>query len=301
MIVTRPILICGAGGQVGRALIEQLGQTHHQVVACDRDTLDIRDAAQIERVLKAHRPSVVVNTAAYTAVDRAETEADDAFAINGEGSRRLALACAEIDAALISYSTDYVFDGTKSTPYGEADPVAPANVYGRSKWLGEDGIRGVLERHVIVRTSWVFSAGRPNFVTTILRLGSERDTLRVVDDEFGCPTHAGDVARTSAALIDAMERQRDMPWGTYHFCGAEPVSRYRFAEVILREAAGITGKRVAVVPIKSAGYPTAARRPPNAILDCRKIAAAFGVRQPDWHAPLAQVVRDFHRNRMTNR
>jgi dTDP-4-dehydrorhamnose reductase len=299
--MSRPILVCGAGGQVGQVLTERLRQTVRDVVALDRRALDIADAACVKGILATYRPSVVVNAAAYTAVDRAESEPDVAYAINAEAPRHLALACADIDAALLSYSTDYVFDGTKAVPYTESDPVSPINVYGRSKVLGEDGIRTSLERHLILRTSWVFAPGRSNFVATILRLGRERGILRVTDEELGCPTAAGDIAGASLTLIEAIERNRDVAWGTYHFCGAGPVSRYRFAEAIAREAAAATGLMIDVVPIKSVDYPTPAKRPLKAILDCHKIARAFGLTQPDWRGPLAHAVRKFHRDRMADR
>ncbi|MBE0530663.1 MAG: dTDP-4-dehydrorhamnose reductase [Rhodospirillales bacterium] len=300
-MIGRSILICGASGQVGQTLTERLRQTGRDVVAFDRRALDIADSARVNQVLSTSRPSVVVNAAAYTAVDQAESEPEVAHAVNAEAPRQLALACVNVDAALLSYSTEYVFDGTKAAPYTESDPVAPLNVYGRSKVLGEDGIRASLERHVILRTSWVFAPGRSNFVTTILRLGLERGTLRVTDEEFGCPTPAGDIAEVSVALIEAMEKNRDMPWGTYHFCGAGPVSRYDFAVAIVREAAATTGLTIDVVPIKSVEYPTPAKRPLNAVLDCGKIARVFGRTQPDWRDPLAQTVREFHCNRMVGR
>jgi len=297
----RPILICGAGGQVGQALVDRLCQARREVIAFDHGTLDIGDPTQVKHALATHRPWVVVNAAAYTAVDRAESEPDVAHAINAEAPRHLAETCVEIDAALLSYSTDYVFDGTKTTPYVEDDPTAPINIYGRSKLDGEDGIRKTMKRHLILRTSWVFSTGRPNFVTTMLRLGLERDTLSVVDEEFGCPTAAADIANASAALIDAIDRNGDIVWGTYHFCGAGPISRHRFAETIVNEAAAVTGRTVTVVPIKSADFPTPAKRPLHAVLDCGRIARTFGLAQPDWRAPLTQMVRAFHRNRMADR
>jgi dTDP-4-dehydrorhamnose reductase len=297
--VSRPILICGAGGQIGQALTGRLRRMRCEVVALDRLGLDIGDPAHVREIFATHRPCVVINAAAYTAVDRAESEPESAHAINAEAPRRLGEACAEIDAALLSYSTDYVFDGTKATPYTESDPMAPISVYGHSKAAGEDAIRATLKRHLILRTSWVFASGRTNFVTTMLRLGLERDTLRVVDEEFGCPTAAMDIAEATATLIEAIERNGDIPWGTYHFCGAEPISRYRFAEAIMQESAAAGGRRVEVVPIKCADFPTPAKRPLNAILDCRKIARTFGFPQPNWRRPLAEMVQQFHRNRMT--
>jgi dTDP-4-dehydrorhamnose reductase len=155
---------------VGRALVECLRQAHREVIALDRTALNIGDPEHVKQVLAAHKPAVVVNAAAYTAVDRAESEPEIAEAINAEAPRRLAEVCAAIGAALISYSTDYVFDGTKPAPYVESDPISPLSIYGRSKAAGEDGIRARIERHFILRTSWVFAPGRPNFVTTMLRL-----------------------------------------------------------------------------------------------------------------------------------
>lgn len=299
--MSRPILICGAGGQVGQALTERFRQTHRDVVALDRRSFDIGDPASVTYVFSTYRPGVVVNAAAYTAVDRAESEPDLAYAINATAPRRLAEACAEIDAALLSYSTDYVFDGTKTVPYTESDPVAPLSVYGHSKAAGEDAIRTTLKRHLILRTSWVFAPDHANFVTTMLQLALERDTLRVVDEEFGCPTAAADIARASAALIDAMDSNGDFPWGTYHFCGAQPISRHRFAEAIVQASATAGGRRIDVVPIKSADFPTPAKRPLNAVLDCDKIARTFGLAQSDWRGPLTDMVQQFHRNRMADR
>lgn len=294
------ILICGAGGQVGQAVTLQLRQAGREVVTLDRRALDIADPTAIEGAFAAHRPEVVVNAAAYTAVDRAESEPDIAYSVNADGPRRLAEACAKIGAALVSYSTEHVFDGTKSSPYTESDPIAPINLYGLSKAKGEDGIRASLQRHIILRTSWVFSPGRPNYVTTMLRLGSERDVLRIVDDVFGCPTPAWDIATATVGLIDAVAGDQDISWGTYHFCGAGPVSRYRLTQLIMEDYAMTAGRTVEVAPIKDADFPTAAKRPLKAILDCSKIARTFGLTQPDWRGSIKQVVEEFQRNRMAD-
>ena len=206
-----PVLICGAGGQVGRALVDLCTRDGRDFVACDRKRLDLLDTAQIGQVLREVGPAVVVNAAAYTAVDLAESEPDIARAVNCDGVAALAAGCEGVGAALISYSTDYVFDGRKTEPYVETDPIAPLGVYGRTKAFGEGRIRDALERHLILRTSWIFSAGRPNFVNTILRLGTERDSLRIVADEIGCPTLAGDIASVTLRLIDLWKRRRIFP------------------------------------------------------------------------------------------
>ncbi|MCG8510238.1 MAG: NAD(P)-dependent oxidoreductase, partial [Rhodospirillales bacterium] len=211
-----------------------------------------------------------------------------------EGPAALAAACERCGAALISYSTDYVFNGRNREPYVESEEISPLSVYGRTKALGEERIRETLERHLILRTSWVFSAGRPNFVNTILRLASERESLSIVADEIGCPTHAGDIAATTLRLIDLFAKEGDFPWGTYHYCGAGPVSRYQFAEAILRESAMFAE----LVAIDSDEFVSAAARPLRAVLDCGRIERFFGIRQPDWRQPLARVIQSFHGKRV---
>ncbi|MEO1632504.1 MAG: dTDP-4-dehydrorhamnose reductase, partial [Bacteroidota bacterium] len=213
------VLIPGANGQVGRELVARAAQHDIEAMGLTRADLDLNDAKAVRAVVQAHQPDAVVNAAAYTAVDRAESEPDLAFAVNRDGPAALAAACADLGIPLVHFSTDYVFDGAKPEPYVEGDPAAPLGVYGQSKWEGEEAVRAALDRHLILRVSWVFSRHGGNFVKTMLRLGREREALRIVADQHGGPTPASAIA--DAALVtlrQASERNDD--WGTYHFCGA---------------------------------------------------------------------------------
>lgn len=279
------LLVTGANGQVGHALVRQGGAA---VVGLDRAALDITDREAVRRSVERHAPDLVVNAAAYTAVDRAEAELDAAFAVNRDGPAHLADACAEAGITLIHLSTDYVFDGAKGTPYVETDPVHPLGVYGRSKEAGEEAVRERLGQHVILRTSWVFGDHGQNFVRTILRLGRERDALRVVADQRGNPTSAADIAH---AVLQIAERIEDASWGTFHFAGQPATTWHGFAEAVLEEArrhGPVRSERVE--PIPTSAYPTAARRPADTRLDCSKLAAGWGIGAPDWRPALRAVV-----------
>ena len=282
------LVVTGAGGQVGRALQEQAEGV--DLVVLDRAGLDVADAPSARRAVEAHAPDAVVNLAAYTAVDRAESEPERAFAINRDGAAHLAAACAEAGLPLLHVSTDYVFDGSKGAPYAEDDAPNPLGVYGRSKWEGEEAIRATLPEHVIVRTAWVFGAHGHNFVRTILRLAGERETLRVVADQRGCPTAAGDLA---VALLQIARAVTEQPghWGTYHFAGQPPTTWHGFAEAIVEEARLNRPLAVReVLPIRTDEYSTAARRPFEVMLDCTKVGEAFGIEAPPWRPALARVV-----------
>jgi len=283
------LLVTGANGQVGHALAA-MASADLEIVALGRARLDVTDADAVRRLVEAHAPDAVVNAAAYTAVDRAEGEPDLAFAVNRDGPAHLAGACAEAGIPLLHVSTDYVFDGAKEGPYTEDDPVAPLGVYGRSKWEGEEAVRERLDRHVILRTAWVFSDHGHNFVKTMLRLAREREVLRVVADQHGGPTAASDIAD---ALVAVARQVVAAPgrWGTYHVAGRPATTWHGFAEAIVEEARrhGPVAVR-AVEPIPTAAYPTPARRPAHSVLDTAKITAAFGVEAPDWRPALARVV-----------
>lgn len=287
----RPILVVGAEGQVGRELMRRQQAAHRPLVGLSRAEIDITNGDRVRRVAEERRPALIVNAATYTSVDKAESEPDLAYAVNRDGPANLAAACAALDIPLLHLSTDYVFDGKKTGPYVETDPVAPAGVYGASKAAGEALVRERLARHMILRTAWVFSRHGANFVKTMLRLAAERPELRVVDDQRGCPTPAGAVADAllaiAARLDDAAAR-----WGTYHFCGTPATSWCGFARVIVEAAAAHRDRSVPVIPIGTEDYPTPARRPANSVLDCAKIARDFGIPQPDWRPALAQCVAD---------
>jgi dTDP-4-dehydrorhamnose reductase len=242
-------------------------------------------------VLAAQRPDLAINLAAYTAVDRAESEAEAAWAVNCTGAMHIAAGCADRGIPLVHLSTDYVFDGYKDGPYREDDPVNPLGVYGASKEAGERAVREALRRHIILRTSWVYGAFGQNFVKTMLRLGAERETLRVVADQHGCPTAAADIASALVALAQQVAAGEER-WGTYHFAGAGATTWHGFAEAIFDLALPYRGRRPRVEPIATEQYPTPARRPRNSVLDCSKIADAFGIRPAPWRPALAAVIRE---------
>jgi dTDP-4-dehydrorhamnose reductase len=279
-----PILVAGGAGQVGRALIARggvfFGLTHAE--------LDITAIDQVRAVLGRYRPGAVVNAAAYTAVDRAESDAAAAYAINRDGPGNLAAVTAEQGIPLLHLSTDYVFDGSGAAVYRETDPTGPTGVYGASKLAGEAAVRAANPRHVILRTSWVYGPSTGNFVATMLRLAAERPELRVVDDQRGGPTEAAAIAAAIGTIVTQLHA--DGPWGTYHFSGAPAVTWHDFARAVIERAAPRLSQIPTLTPIRTADYPTPARRPANSVLDCTKIERAFGIRQPDWRVSLAAVV-----------
>jgi dTDP-4-dehydrorhamnose reductase len=243
--------------------------------------------------MQRERPDMVINAAAYTAVDRAESEPDAAWAANCTGPARLAAACREAAIPLIHISTDYVFDGSKAGTYREDDPVNPLGVYGRSKEAGDRAIREALAEHVILRTAWVYSAHGHNFVKTMLRLAGERPVLRVVADQTGSPTSAADIAAAIAGVVRRLAAG-GAQWGTYHFVGAGAVTWHGFAEAIFGLAAPWRGPPPRVEAITTADYPTPARRPANSVLDCRYIGEAFGITPRPWREALADVIRELY-------
>jgi dTDP-4-dehydrorhamnose reductase len=285
------ILVFGAGGQVGREVRRAAWSSHQTVVNLDRQAIDITNSSGISETLRRERPDLVINLAAFTAVDRAENAPHIAWAANCAGAAHIAAACEETAAALIHLSTDYVFNGHKRGPYEEGDEVDPLGVYGRSKEAGERAVRAALARHVIFRTAWVFGASGTNFVKTMLRLAGERRVLRVVADQRGCPTAAADIAAALVRIAEAVERG-EAAWGTYHFAGDTPVSWHGFAEAIFELTAHRLAARPEVVPIATDQYPTPAYRPINSVLNCRRIGKTFGIAPSPWHASLATVLRE---------
>ena len=259
------------------------------VLGLARAELDIRDRSAVREAIERSKPGIVINAAGYTSVDRAESDAEAAFAVNRDGAGNLASACGTSRIPLLHISTDYVFDGRKSGAYLEDDATAPLGVYGASKLAGEESVRARLEEHVILRTSWVFSAHGANFLKTILRLARERPTLKVVRDQEGGPTPAGAIAEALLAIAAAVDRG-ERRWGTYHLCGAPATSWYGFASAILEAGAKSLGRSARVIPITTAEYPLPARRPFNSVLDCAKIKRAFGIGQPDWRGSLPAIL-----------
>jgi dTDP-4-dehydrorhamnose reductase len=288
------VLVLGAGGQVGSELLRHSWPADTKLIAFDRGGLDITRREAVSAAIAGERPDVVVNAAAYTAVDRAESERDAAWAVNCTGLATIAAACRKAGIPLIHISTDYVFDGTKTGPYRENDPVNPLGVYGASKEGGERAVREALREHVILRTAWVYSAQGHNFVRTMLRLATERPVLRVVADQIGSPTSAADIAVAIAQVAQHITHG-NTAWGTYHFTDAGTVTWHGFAEAVFDLAARWRGPPPRVEAITTADYPTPARRPANSVLDCSRIAAAFAIEPRPWRVALAEVIEELCR------
>ena len=286
------ILLTGAGGQVAWEIERRAAATGVSVRAVSRLDLDITDSKAVYDLVAAAAPQVIINAAAYTAVDKAETDKDRAFAVNRDGPAHLAAACVAHGIPLVHVSTDYVFDGTKNGPYKEDDPTMPLGVYGASKLAGEAAVRALLDRHVIVRTAWVYGVHGHNFVKTMLRLSAERDVLRVVADQRGSPTFAGDLAN---ALLVVARRLTDRTvsgeaYGTFHYAGGGAVTWHGFAQKITDLAAATLARRPRVEPITTAEYPTPAKRPANSVLDCSKISRIHGIMQRPWEDALREML-----------
>jgi dTDP-4-dehydrorhamnose reductase len=279
------ILLTGAAGQLGRELAALLPACG-TLIACDRAALDLADAAAVARVVRGTAPQFIVNAAAYTAVDRAETERELAFAINERAPGVLAAEARSLGAVLIHYSTDYVFDGARSVPYDEDAHAAPLNVYGASKLAGERAIAASGARALTLRTSWVYARHGQNFLRTMQRLATQRDELRVVADQTGVPNWARAIARATATLIGRGSDYLAERAALYHLSASGSTTWYGFARMILRDQA------VRVTPIATAEYPTPARRPAYGVLDSSRFARTFGFALPDWETLLQQCLRE---------
>jgi len=281
------VLLTGAGGQVAHELARRAGAREVELLAYHRAALDLTDADAVAAVMAASRPDLVINGAAYTAVDRAESEPQLARAVNVDAPAHLAAACDVAGVPLIHLSTDFVFDGTTRRPYRPDDATAPAGVYARSKAAGEEQVRSLLQQHLILRLSWVFGAHGHNFLKTVLRLAEEREELRVVDDQYGCPTWAGHIADAVWVLAERALSDSEPRWGTYHFCG-QPVTTWHGFAVAIIEAAKRRGalKIRNVRAITTAEYPLPAPRPAWSVLDCSSLTSEFGIAQADWRLGL---------------
>lgn len=283
------VLIVGAGGQLGRTLLAGAFPRGVTVVGVGRDTLDITRADQVSQVLSGSCCSLVINAAAYTAVDRAEVEAEQAFAVNRDGPTLLAATCARLGVPLVHLSTDYVFDGLAAIPYGEDAPLSPLSIYGASKAEGELAVRREHRQHVILRVAWLYGADGPSFVHAITRAALEGCPLRVVNDQIGAPTHVAEVARAIAA-ITARINAGAMEWGTYHFTARGEASRYAIACYILAQMVKKGYKERSIQAISSGDYPLSVIRPLNSLLDCTKFDRLVGLARPDWREPMAATV-----------
>jgi dTDP-4-dehydrorhamnose reductase len=279
------VLLFGGGGQVGHALQGCASFADRLVVVTRRDC-DLADTDSLRMLVRRVRPNVIVNAAAYTAVDKAESDRESCFAVNATAPAVMAREAAVLGAKLVHYSTDYVFDGNKMMPYVEEDPTGPRNIYGASKLAGEQGIAASGAEFLILRTSWVYSNHGANFLKTMLRLRTERAELRIVADQHGAPTSADAIADATTRIL---KRAVTGPWmsGVYHMTAAGATSWYGFARAIFARAAELTPS---LVPIATAEYPTPAARPANSVLSNDKFAAAFGFRLPDWQQQLDAVM-----------
>jgi dTDP-4-dehydrorhamnose reductase len=289
------ILIVGAKGQLGVDLMTACRNIGLDADGVDLPQCDITEKDSLRRVMTPDaRYTVVINAAAYTAVDGAETDADTAFAVNSHGVGHLASLCAECDTPLIHVSTDYVFDGWQVRPYHPSDPMSPLGVYGKSKAAGEDVLRSGLDQHVIVRTSWLYGVHGQNFVKTMLHYGRQRHELQVVDDQIGCPTYSCDLA---AALLQIAQfvAKNAAGWGTYHYCNEGAVTWYAFARKIFTLAGAYDQFKVLeIVPILSDQYPTPAPRPHFSVLDCSSLEETFGITRRRWDAALREMLAEFY-------
>jgi len=289
------IIVTGAGGQLGSDLAKRLSAAGLESVNLDSSALDITDREAARRVFRREKPAIVINCAAYVKVDQAESEAEAAFKINAEGPAILAEEASRAGAALAHVSTDFVFDGAKSSPYTEEDETNPLNVYGRSKLEGERRVMEKQPRSVIVRTSWLYGSRGSNFVKTMIRLAEDRETLRVVCDQVGRPTWTGDLAD---ALVSIAKRIQggDSPYGIYHYSNEGFASWFDFAKAIVDEAgSGACLKCKEVIPVSTAEYPTPATRPRYSVLDSAKIKATFGLDIPHWRDSLRAMLKELYR------
>jgi len=285
------LLILGSKGQLGFELCRQASGKGLSATSCDLPEFNITDVNAIQERIKNSGCKVAINATAYTAVDKAEHEKELAFAVNAEGPQNLARICKENGIPLVHISTDYVFDGRKKGAYQELDPVCPISVYGKSKAEGEAAVRDALEKHIIVRTAWLYGEHGNNFVKTMLRLGAERESLSVVYDQTGNPTCAADLAQAILDIAEHLLSGKDVHWGTYHYAGKGITSWHAFAEAIFNEAKKYRRLQIEKVgSITSDQYPTPAARPKNSVLNCSKIEAHFGILTKPWRKSLNTTI-----------
>lgn len=297
------ILLTGVNGQVGQALQQQLAQSHHtawQVIACDRRQLDLSNPDQIRAVVRELSPHLIINPAAYTAVDKAESEPELAYAVNAVAPGVLAEEAARLQASLIHFSTDYVYDGTKPSAYLESDDTHPSSIYGASKLAGELAIGQVGLPHLILRTSWVYGSHGKNFLKTIIRLAQARESLHIVADQYGAPTADHAIAQATGELVMRWQPENSSQSGIYHLVNAGETSWHGFATEIVRQYRALEASRewpklavADILPIETVEYPTPAKRPENSRLSTHKLKQVFGVSLPEWTVSLNQVMAQY--------
>ncbi|MEZ9696132.1 dTDP-4-dehydrorhamnose reductase [Vibrio lentus] len=286
------VLITGCHGQVGSCLTKQLTNDENtEVLALDREHLDITYQEAVYSTVTEFQPTIIINAAAHTAVDKAEEEVELSYAINRDGPNYLALAAQSVGAAILHISTDYVFEGNKAGEYVETDATNPQGAYGKSKLAGEIAVAEACDKHIILRTAWVFGENGNNFVKTMLRLGENRDALSIVGDQFGGPTYAGDIANTLIQIAKRINQGDAVEYGVYHYSGLPHVSWFDFAYAIFDAAVeqGVLEKKPRLTSITTDQYPTPAKRPSNSRLSTEKITLGFSVKASDWKAALNNI------------
>lgn len=291
------VLITGCNGQVGHCLTERL-KSKAEILALDYEGLDITDQQAVSKTVADFKPDYIINAAAHTAVDRAEQEVELSNAINCDGPQYLAQAAQKINAVILHISTDYVFDGTGDKPYVETDSTGPQGVYGQTKLAGELAVAQSCEKHLILRTAWVFGEHGNNFVKTMLRLAQTRDELKIVCDQFGGPTYAGDIADALIAIVKSIEKNNKIEWGIYHFSGLPHVSWLEFAQEVFDIATQqrILHTKPRIEGIKTEQYLTLAKRPLNSCLDTNKIKEKFSIEASDWKLALKSTIEMINGN-----
>ncbi|MEZ8796667.1 dTDP-4-dehydrorhamnose reductase [Vibrio cyclitrophicus 1F53] len=286
------VLITGCYGQVGSCLTQQLANNGNITVrGLDREHLDITNQKAVSAAVAEFKPTIIINAAAHTAVDKAEEEVDLSYAINRDGPKYLAQAAQSVGAAILHISTDYVFEGNKVGEYVETDATNPQGVYGESKLAGEIAVAEACEKHIILRTAWVFGESGNNFVKTMLRLGENRDALSIVGDQFGGPTYAGDIANTLIQIAKRIHQGDAVKYGVYHYSGLPHVSWFDFADAIFDVAVeqGVLAKKPRLTSITTNQYPTPAKRPSNSRLSTEKITLGLSVKASDWKVALNNI------------
>lgn len=289
------VLIIGANGQVGSELIVIARQREINYVSYNKAQLDITDTKAMQAVFDEQRPNIVINATAYTAVDTAESDEHTAFSVNRDGVENLAFLCQSNNIPLLHISTDFVFDGEKVGAYEEDDQANPLGIYGASKLAGEEVLRQTWEKHIILRTSWVYGVRGNNFVKTMLRLMRERDQLQVVDDQWGCPTSAQSIAATLLTIASFVVERGAEAWGTYHFCSSGRTNWYLFAKEILRLANEKESLDISIMPIPSEQWESPAARPKNSELSTKKLERIFGIEIEPWQGQLSSVISSLSR------
>lgn len=284
------VLLTGCNGQVG-FILKELLQNSVELLALTHQELDITNKESVNKTVSVFRPNVIVNAAAYTAVDKAEKEEQLAFSVNSNGPEHLAEAANKIDSVLIHISTDYVFEGNKIGLYKETDHVNPQGSYGKSKLAGEKLVTKKCKKHIILRTAWVFGEHGNNFVKTMLKLGKDKRKLSVVNDQFGGPTYAGDIAKAIIKIINKIEICESIKWGVYHYSGMPYVSWYEFAKCVFisAERNGILENTPKLTAVTSDEFPTQVKRPKNSKLNCKSVEAEFGVLPSAWQTELNNI------------